>query len=705
VQNQDHAKGEHEADVAALAKATLAISISSSSAQMTHGVSTLKTVISDVAPLTIATSTRDIVPASQQEKNKILAHLDSFNIYTQILAFLPVRDLIRELILHEKQISGNFGWALLKERANEVATYILEQLFQHWDSEEVLPEIPHILKAVLSEIRKYVTSIDFTHVPITHEILGMLLRLFPNLQTIEFPGLGQYLITPAMLRDIATLCPKMRKLVLREDCLACNIVYEPFALEYEYSRSATREAFEDLVKNCRDIETLALISQDPLKGIDHEHLLGQAIVKNCAKLRKLILRGKNQISDEQWQDIVKNNPDMETLVLHVGEPPPMPFYRVLSDVAARAIGKQWHGMKTLALLWDYTRAALESIVNNCHEIETLALGTPRENSRNDISQTLHAIATNCTKLKRVNLFLYPHNSDDIEDLVQHCLDIEELSLGKEPLTDATVHAIAFNCPKLRAIQFNDTNCSAAAFEYLVTHCHDIEELSITGKNLTPDSFHTLASKCSKLRRLNVCSSREFTDDVVVDIVKNCHDIEELNIDFTLTVAQAIATYCPKLRRLTFFGKDPSSDVFNIIIKNCHNLEELVGRGKHLTEDSFQAIAANCPKLRVFVALNCPGLTDSQLENITKNCRNIEVLLLDSKVLTKASLKSVETNCNKLLIFMFQYGTALSCGPLWDRFWGKPHHFHQCPNLHELILANFGSKDKPIMLHQLLDSLY
>ncbi|XP_059633301.1 uncharacterized protein LOC132276066 [Cornus florida] len=228
-----------------------------------------------------------------------------------------------------------------------------------------------------------------------------------------------------------------------------------------------------------------------------------------------------------------------------------------------------------------------------------------------IDSDLSVIANGFTGLRVLNL----QNCKGITDTGMAAIGCGLSSLQSldvtncRKLTDKGLSAVAEGCPDLRSLHLAGCKfVTDATLQVLSKNCHKLEELGLQGcTNITDSGLTVLVSGCQLMEHLDINKCRNIGDTGISNVSKAC-------------------SYSLKTLKLLDCDKVGDESILSLA-KFCKNLETLIiGGCRDVSDEPIKSLAAACnhtlKKLRMDWCLN---VSDSSLNCILSQCRNLEVL--------------------------------------------------------------------------------
>ncbi|XP_076891224.1 F-box protein SKP2A-like [Bidens hawaiensis] len=230
--------------------------------------------------------------------------------------------------------------------------------------------------------------------------------------------------------------------------------------------------------------------------------------------------------------------------------------------------------------------AVETIANNCHDLEDLDLSKSFKLS----DRSLHALARGCPNLSKLNISGCSAFTDDaLEFLSSYCRNFKVLNLCGcvKAATDKALKAIGYNCRQLESINLGwcegvgDVGVMSLAYG-----CPNLHAIDLCGcVFITDESVIALANNCLHLRSLGLYYCQNITDRAMYALahsrVKNKHEVlwesvktryEEEGL-MNLNISQCTALTPPAVQALcdSFPALHTCPGRHSLIISGCLNL--------------------------------------------------------------------------------------------------------------------------------------
>jgi hypothetical protein len=207
--------------------------------------------------------------------------------------------------------------------------------------------------------------------------------------------------------------------------------------------------------------------------------------------------------------------------------------------------------------------------------------------------TLHSILSRCKSLVELDLSGCSSVTDD--GLVGvHLLQLRTLNIsGCLLLGNGSIRSITEGCPSLLSINVAGMiNVSDAGLEALGKGAPLLESLTINGaskygyaRRVTEEGLRGLVSELRALKHFVAPNMRRLGDQVLRDLARRAHRLEELNVAATAVTGKgliALSRGCPALRLLNATGV------------------------QHVSDRVLVALGTGCPRLRqcLYVCVEC-----------------------------------------------------------------------------------------------------
>lgn len=298
------------------------------------------------------------------------------------------------------------------------------------------------------------------------------------------------------------------------------------------------------------------------------------------------------------------------------------------------------------------------------------------------------------------------NDDALLMISIRCEGLTRLKLrGCREVTEVGMDNFAKNCKNLTKFSCGSCNFGAIGINMLLKHCIKLEELTIkrlrnvnNGNDVVVpgaaalslksiclkelgygQSFEPLVVECKMLKTLKVIrcagdwdnvlvkmgSGNTFLSDVhlerlqVSDIglgaISKCVNIDSLHIvknpECTNLGLVSVAENCKKLRKLHIDGwkiNRIGDEGLMAVSKQCPDLQELVLIGVHVTHFSMAAIAANCQRLERLALCGSAAIGDAEIACIAAKCVELKKLCIKGCAISDIAIEALALGCPNLV---------------------------------------------------------
>lgn len=195
---------------------------------------------------------------------------------------------------------------------------------------------------------------------------------------------------------------------------------------------------------------------------------------------------------------------------------------------------------------------------------------------------------------------------------------------------------------------------------LKTHGREVRDLDLCQfhSSVDDDLIGCVAKFCPYLLRLNLPNAEVVIDGGIIQLAKNCTQLQCLNFCNTPVgdaAAEALAQSCPQLQYINLDGTNVTDAGIIVLAKSCSQLEAIILNECAVTNTSIIEVAKGCPHLQylglintevtdagiIEIAMRCPQLRYFQSQN---NCTDAGVIAL---ALGCPNLQHVELNCSNV----------------------------------------------------------
>ncbi|GJX60978.1 F-box protein SKP2A-like protein [Tanacetum coccineum] len=182
--------------------------------------------------------------------------------------------------------------------------------------------------------------------------------------------------------------------------------------------------------------------------------------------------------------------------------------------------------------------------------------------KNSMNDMVLSLAPKFTKLRVLNLRQDKPQLDDnaIETIANNCHDLEDLDLSKSfKLGDRSLYALAHGCPDLTKL--NISGCSGfsdGALEYLSGYCRKLKILNLCGcgKAASDKALKAIGYNCNQLQSINLGWCEGVGDVGVMSLAYGCPNLRALDLCGCVLITDesviALANNCLHLRSLGLY---------------------------------------------------------------------------------------------------------------------------------------------------------
>ncbi|KAK1432358.1 hypothetical protein QVD17_09254 [Tagetes erecta] len=211
----------------------------------------------------------------------------------------------------------------------------------------------------------------------------------------------------------------------------------------------------------------------------------------------------------------------------------------------------------------------------------------------------------------------------VETVANNCHEIEDLDLSKSfRLNDSSLYALAHGCPNL--IKLNISGCSAfsdTALAYLTGFCRKLRILNLCGcvKAASDNALKAIGDNCSQLQSLNLGWCENVSDAGVMSLAYGCPDLHALDLCGCVLITDesviALANKCLNLQSLgLYYCQNITDRAIYALAHSRSRRQKAYASAKEqglrnlnisqctaLTPPAVQALCDSCPSLHT-----CPG---------------------------------------------------------------------------------------------------
>lgn len=286
-----------------------------------------------------------------------------------------------------------------------------------------------------------------------------------------------------------------------------------------------------------------------------------------------------------------------------------------------------------------TSPLLTTLVQHCPKLQVLKLVSWRE--RFLLSQEFfQAISNGCPDLRQVYL-------DALVALTQGCRNLQDLTLGRDMITDQCIMEVARVFSNLQALRLDSGRLSKKSIVALARGCPKLKTLDFRGchTDITDETVEEeLTRSCPNLQTLVLADCKNLTKRSFMLLAQRCPNLQDLNLyGFHITDESIVevAQQCPKLQTLYLEGCKHLTDKSMVALaQGCPNLQRLGMRYcENLTDKSVMALDQGCPNLR-YLETRSRKLTEASIEVLVKSCRDLETLIIE--ICSQAMTDAIDT---------------------------------------------------------------
>ena len=248
---------------------------------------------------------------------------------------------------------------------------------------------------------------------------------------------------------------------------------------------------------------------------------------------------------------------------------------------------------------------------------------------------LRCIGLNCPNLIKLHLCMDPEGESpdataaSFEAMIRGLPVLEELHISNHSKSNTILSMLGLYCPRLKHVNIVDVACTDDEFISMCQGCPLIESLHLGDiYRLTDQSIHALAYNCHSLSKLHISNNDKLTDDSMCTLFTACTHLTSVTLSglkyITDNTILTLIKFHPQLR-----------------ILNLYNAR--------LTDKCILALAIHCPYIEHIELRNIKNLSYETIIQISRYCKHIHTLLLDSKVsFHNAAILEILKNCKKLI---------------------------------------------------------
>ncbi|XP_044003987.1 F-box/LRR-repeat protein fbxl-1-like [Aphidius gifuensis] len=211
--------------------------------------------------------------------------------------------------------------------------------------------------------------------------------------------------------------------------------------------------------------------------------------------------------------------------------------------------------RSLVLL-DYHQNLLDSISNTCKKLRHLEINVNKSLAESTLQtlteiknleylilpsglklsgETIMIISNNCKKLKHLemtNCTINPVSALDELSKLQH-LEYLNLSDAKDIL-NSSIMAIAYKCKNLKYLNINNCNLITERALFTLTTLEKLKKLNVGDIDGVTDEFIV---RLKRFKSLDFHRCKNITGNGIVQLIKNCPDLEDLNLRLTVFIVR------------------------------------------------------------------------------------------------------------------------------------------------------------------------
>ncbi|KAJ8772885.1 hypothetical protein K2173_028062 [Erythroxylum novogranatense] len=309
--------------------------------------------------------------------------------------------------------------------------------------------------------------------------------------------------------------------------------------------------------------------------------------------------------------------------------------------------------------------ALISISARCRNLTRLKLRACRELT--DTGMT--AFAKNCKGLKKLSCGSCTFGAKGMNAIIDNCASLEELSVKRlRGITDGA--AAELIGPGLAAASLK-TICLKELYN---GQC--FRPLMIGSKNLRTLKLFRCSGDWDKILQLVADGVKGMVEihleklqvsDVGLTAISNCMDLEILHLvktpECTNLGLGSVAERCKLLRKLHIDGWKANrigDEGLVAVSKNCPNLQELVLIGVNPTKISLEMLASNCQNLERLALCGSDTVGDTEISCIAAKCIALKKLCIKSCPVSDHGMEALATGCPNLVKVKVKKCRGVTC---------------------------------------------
>lgn len=218
-----------------------------------------------------------------------------------------------------------------------------------------------------------------------------------------------------------------------------------------------------------------------------------ALSRNCPQLKCIYLKNLDKVTDQSIVHIAEEHPDLISLSIQL--------CKLVSDASMQAVAEHCSCLTTLHLLeFPLTDASMIGIAKKCQNLRVLTLC-----AHEITAAAILAVAEHCRFLQQVYLAHIP-GDDDLEAatsvLFEKCSQLEVLEM--QGFHARILEVAARFLPELKALSLiGCTEITDGTMNFIATHFPQLQILVLWfHHDVTGDALVDLVRRCGKLRELN-----------------------------------------------------------------------------------------------------------------------------------------------------------------------------------------------------------
>ena len=201
-------------------------------------------------------------------------------------------------------------------------------------------------------------------------------------------------------------------------------------------------------------------------------------------------------------------------------------------------------------IWGMSHEALDYLSLKCNKLRSISIWLKEDTDFGD--KSIELLVERCQKLQVVNLYGNCANLTDASLLALGKLpELRRLNMNILPnMTNAGLASLTKNCTKLEALTFSgDINFSDEGIANMPT---SISYFTSESSGYTSDGVATMVQRAKNLLALELAFAAKLDDRAVIEILKNCQNISEIDMTGSTLLTDACLNTVPipaSLKRL------------------------------------------------------------------------------------------------------------------------------------------------------------